>query len=152
MITASLGITDLDSITPAQVDRIRDAHLLLCMYNAWQPGVFALSGWDLVGALPLAREQVSGLIATGDEIVADEYSIADIALMPYVASMSLSRDTDLSHLRHWKNQLLARDAVRTGMAFMDDKVQKQTIAGGMDGFGDEHRSVLFGDRQYNTRR
>lgn len=66
VITASLGITDLASITPDQVDRIRDAHLLLCMYNAWQPGIFALSGWDLVGALPLARDEVSGLIATGD--------------------------------------------------------------------------------------
>ena len=36
------------------------------MYNAWQPGVFALSGWDLVGALPVPREQVAKLIATGD--------------------------------------------------------------------------------------
>jgi GST-like protein len=86
------------------------------------------------------------------EYFADEYSIADIALLPYVASMALSRDTDLSHLRRWKNQLLAREPVRTGMQFMDDKVQKQTIAGGMQGFGDEHRSVLFGERQYKTRR
>ena len=36
------------------------------MYNAWQPGVFALSGWDLVGALPLDRSKVRGLIGTGD--------------------------------------------------------------------------------------
>jgi GSH-dependent disulfide-bond oxidoreductase len=86
------------------------------------------------------------------EFFADEYSIADIALLPYVASMALARDTDLSHLRRWKNQLLAREAVRIGMAFMEDKVQKQTIAGGMQGFGDEHRSVLFGERQYKTRR
>jgi maltose alpha-D-glucosyltransferase/alpha-amylase len=43
-----------------------NAHLLLCMYNAWQPGVFALSGWDLVGALPLDRSKVKGLIGTGD--------------------------------------------------------------------------------------
>ena len=86
------------------------------------------------------------------EYFADEYSIADVALLPYVASMALARDTDLSHLRRWKNQLLAREPVRTGMAFMEDKVQKQTIAGGMQGFGDEHRSVLFGERQYKTRR
>ena len=45
---------------------MRDAHLLLAKYNAWQPGVFALSGWDLVGAVPLARDQVTSLIATGD--------------------------------------------------------------------------------------
>jgi len=66
VITASLGITDLDAITPAQVEQVKAAHLLFCMYNAWQPGVFALSGWDLVGALPLDRDQVSGLISTGD--------------------------------------------------------------------------------------
>ncbi len=31
------------------IDRIRRAHLLLAMFNALQPGVFALSGWDLCG-------------------------------------------------------------------------------------------------------
>ena len=36
------------------------------MYNAWQPGVFALSGWDLVGALPLERKVVAPLIKDGD--------------------------------------------------------------------------------------
>jgi len=66
IITATLGITDLDAISDADVRRIRDAHLLLCMYNAWQPGVFALSGWDLVGALPLDRSEVKALVATGD--------------------------------------------------------------------------------------
>ena len=86
------------------------------------------------------------------EYFADEYSIADIALLPYTVSMALPRDTDLSHLLRWKNQLLAREAVRIGMAFMEDQVQKQTIAGGMQGFDDGHRSVLFGERQYKTRR
>ena len=66
LITASLGLTDLDALTDADVKRIMNAHLLLCMYNAWQPGVFALSGWDLVGALPLERSQVRDLIKTGD--------------------------------------------------------------------------------------
>ena len=66
IIAASLGITDLATITDSDVRRITNAHLLLCMYNAWQPGVFALSGWDLVGALPLERGKVKGLIGTGD--------------------------------------------------------------------------------------
>ncbi|WP_232821749.1 maltose alpha-D-glucosyltransferase [Desertihabitans aurantiacus] len=66
VITASLGITDLDEIGEDDVERIRSAHLLLAMYNAWQPGVFALSGWDLCGTLPLTREQVKSLIRTGD--------------------------------------------------------------------------------------
>ncbi|MEO7589378.1 MAG: maltose alpha-D-glucosyltransferase [Arachnia sp.] len=66
IVTASLGITDLDAISDADVRRITTAHLLMCMYNAWQPGVFALSGWDLVGALPLERDQVRSLISSGD--------------------------------------------------------------------------------------
>lgn len=66
VVAASLGLTDLEAITDADVRRITNAHLLLCMYNAWQPGVFALSGWDLVGALPLDRSKVRHLIATGD--------------------------------------------------------------------------------------
>ncbi len=53
IITAALGIRDLDAITTADIQQIRQVHLLLVMFNAMQPGVFALSGWDLVGALPL---------------------------------------------------------------------------------------------------
>ena len=45
---------------------IQRAHLLLAMYNAMQPGVFALSGWDLVGALTLPAESVKTLLADGD--------------------------------------------------------------------------------------
>jgi trehalose synthase len=36
------------------------------MFNAWQPGVFALSGWDLCGMLTLDRSTVSRLLASGD--------------------------------------------------------------------------------------
>ncbi|TDV72417.1 trehalose synthase [Pseudomonas sp. LP_7_YM] len=66
IITAALGIRDLDSITAADVEKIKHIHLLLVMFNAMQPGVFALSGWDLVGALPLPAEQVAHLMGDGD--------------------------------------------------------------------------------------
>jgi trehalose synthase len=66
IIAASLGITDLDSITAEDAERIKQAHLLLAKFNAWQPGVFALSGWDLCGALPLPRAAVEALIKDGD--------------------------------------------------------------------------------------
>jgi trehalose synthase len=64
VIAATLGITDLDQIE--DVDRIRRAHLLLAMFNALQPGVFALSGWDLCGMLTLPPDQVSELLRGGD--------------------------------------------------------------------------------------
>ncbi|SDL22877.1 maltose alpha-D-glucosyltransferase [Tessaracoccus oleiagri] len=66
IVAASLGIDNLDDITDAVARRIQQAHLLLCKFNAWQPGVFALSGWDLVGALPLPRQEVQALISSGD--------------------------------------------------------------------------------------
>ena len=62
VIAASLGITDLDTIDEADTARIRAAHLLLAMYNALQPGVFALSGWDLCGMLTLPPDEVSDLL------------------------------------------------------------------------------------------
>lgn len=66
IITAALGIRDLDAITEADIKQIQHVHLLLVMFNAMQPGVFALSGWDLVGALTLRAEQVEHLMKDGD--------------------------------------------------------------------------------------
>ncbi|WP_024643395.1 maltose alpha-D-glucosyltransferase [Pseudomonas syringae] len=66
IITAALGIRDLNDITDADIQQIQHIHLLLVMYNAMQPGVFALSGWDMVGALTLPAEQVEHLMQDGD--------------------------------------------------------------------------------------
>ena len=65
-IAAALGLRDLARLTPADVAAITQVHLLLAMYNAFQPGVFALSGWDLAGALPLAPGAVEALTREGD--------------------------------------------------------------------------------------
>ncbi|BBX17705.1 maltose alpha-D-glucosyltransferase [Mycolicibacterium duvalii] len=64
VVCAALGIVDLDQIT--EIDDIRRAHLLLAMFNALQPGVFALSGWDLCGMLTLPVGEVAELVAGGD--------------------------------------------------------------------------------------
>ncbi len=63
---AALGISDLRHLSEAERRDVQRAHLLLALYNAMQPGVFALSGWDLVGALTLPAESVKDLIAEGD--------------------------------------------------------------------------------------
>ncbi|KPB49708.1 MULTISPECIES: maltose alpha-D-glucosyltransferase [Pseudomonas syringae group] len=80
IITAALGIRDLDAITDADIQQIQHIHLLLAMYNAMQPGVFALSGWDLVGALTLPAEQVDHLMQDGDTrwIHRGAYDLADL--------------------------------------------------------------------------
>jgi trehalose synthase len=66
VIAAILGIHDLEQLTEEQKQQIQRIHLLLAVFNAFQPGVFALSGWDLVGALPLSPSIVASLVADGD--------------------------------------------------------------------------------------
>ena len=63
---AALGIKDPYSMTPADIERVKKGHLLMAMFNAMQPGVFAISGWDLVGALPLPTDKIPALVADGD--------------------------------------------------------------------------------------
>jgi trehalose synthase len=65
-IAAILGVENLEDISAEKSEEIKRAHLLLAMFNALQPGVFALSGWDLVGALTLDPGQVADLISEGD--------------------------------------------------------------------------------------
>lgn len=64
IVAATLGIRDLETID--DIDDIRRAHLLLAMFNALQPGVFALSGWDLCGMLTLPPSDVAALLQGGD--------------------------------------------------------------------------------------
>jgi trehalose synthase len=66
IITAALGIKYISKPTGADVEKIKRVHLLLAFYNAFQPGVFALSGWDLVGALTLPAAVVKDRLADGD--------------------------------------------------------------------------------------
>ncbi len=66
VIAATLGIRDLQLITPEERDKITRVHLLLVMFNALQPGVFALSGWDLAGMLTVDAAEIGDLVADGD--------------------------------------------------------------------------------------
>jgi trehalose synthase len=63
---AALGITDPYQMTPHQQRQVRQLHLLAAMFNAMQPGVFAISGWDLVGALSLPLEELGAWMEDRD--------------------------------------------------------------------------------------
>jgi trehalose synthase len=63
---AAIGIHDLEAISDEDIERIRRAHLLLAAYNAFQPGVFAVSGWDLTGMLTVPVAAVEHLMGDGD--------------------------------------------------------------------------------------
>ncbi|MCW5849902.1 MAG: maltose alpha-D-glucosyltransferase [Anaerolineae bacterium] len=97
IITAALGLRDLDSLTDEDKRRVQRVHLLLAMYNAFQPGVFALSGWDLVGALPLPRAQIEPLLADGDTrwINRGAYDLVNVAPDAAASTAGLPKATAL---------------------------------------------------------
>jgi trehalose synthase len=63
---ACCGISDPYHMSAEQKAEVQQLHLLAAFFNAMQPGVFALSGWDLVGALPLPADQVQPWIEDND--------------------------------------------------------------------------------------
>jgi maltose alpha-D-glucosyltransferase/alpha-amylase len=65
-VAAGLGVRDPVHATPEQREQVKRAHLLLAAANALQPGVFSLSAWDLVGALPVPEEAVKDRVKDGD--------------------------------------------------------------------------------------
>ena len=87
----------------------------------------------------------------GREFMVDEYSIVDMALLPY-ATTALNRSVaPRPNLKAWADRVCARPAVQKGLRIMQDEVRKETIAGGMEGFGEQHRDVLFGQAQFKER-
>jgi len=97
IIAASLGFSDITRLDPEQVEQIKQAHLLLAMFNALQPGVFALSGWDLVGMLTLDRAQVRSLLTDGDTrwIHRSAYDLMDYRPGAHESSSKMPRGTSL---------------------------------------------------------
>jgi maltose alpha-D-glucosyltransferase/alpha-amylase len=66
-IAPALGIKDPYHATPDQIALIQKGHVLVAHANAMIPGVFALSAWDMVGALPIPASSVpNNLTAGGD--------------------------------------------------------------------------------------
>lgn len=64
--TAAFGINDPYNMTKEETELVKKGHFLLAFYNAMQPGVMSVSGWDIVGALPLPLSSIKGLVADED--------------------------------------------------------------------------------------
>ena len=79
----------------------------------------------------------------------DSYSIADMAIIPWVEGAMDNPDLPpRPYLKGWVDRLKARPAVQRGLDALRDKVRPEIVEGGMKGFGDEHRSQLFGPAQH----
>lgn len=80
-------------------------------------------------------------------IAGDDYTIADIALFPWVRMeqrLGQSFDT-LPNIRRWYDTISARPAVQKGLRVLADRV----AAPGP--LSEDARSILFGDQQYQVR-
>lgn len=66
LVATRLGITDIYNLTLEQQQQIQHGHLLLVLFNAMQPGIFEISGWDLVGALPISLDKLEHLLGDND--------------------------------------------------------------------------------------
>ena len=66
LAAAALGIKDPYHMTSQQKEMVKKGHLALTYYVTMQPGVFSISGWDLIGALPVAQDKLQRFLTDGD--------------------------------------------------------------------------------------
>ena len=78
------------------------------------------------------------------EYLADEYSVADIAVFPWLRSHERQGQdlNDFPHVKRWFEAIDARPAVQRGLQVLSDKRRKKP------GFDDKEREILFGKTQY----
>ncbi|MCF7888581.1 MAG: hypothetical protein K9L78_00530, partial [Victivallales bacterium] len=65
-LAAGLEVKDIYNLTEREKQKIQELHTLIIFYNAMQPGLFGISGWDMVGALPIPEGGIEELLEDGD--------------------------------------------------------------------------------------
>ncbi len=81
------------------------------------------------------------------DYVAGDYSIADMAIFPWMRIWK-NQGQDIEefpHLAKWLDRLHERPAVRRGLDVMKEERTKKRE------FTDEQRSIMFGDKQFSAR-
>lgn len=93
---------------------------------------------------------MDGHLAGHDWFAGDTYTIADMAVLPWVeGAVDNPGMPPRPHLKKWVDKMKARPAVAKGLDMLRENVRPEIVEGGMKGFGDEHRSQLFGDAQHS---
>ena len=89
---------------------------------------------------------IDGRLGESEWLGGETYSVADMATIPYVRRTLDEAPGKYPNADRWKNALLDRPAVAEGLKV--GEARQETIEGGLNGFSDEHRSILWGDRQH----
>ena len=77
------------------------------------------------------------------EFIAGEYSIADMAIFPWVHALAETVGLDETpYLKAWVERLRARPAVQRGLAVLEDRRRP------VSEMSEETRSILFGKQQF----
>lgn len=90
-------------------------------------------------------------LAARTYFVEETYTIADMCVLPWVVGRLDAVPEERPNLQAWARRLRERPAVERGLTAFDAKVRPEIIQGGLEGFDDTHRSVLFGEEQYRER-
>lgn len=92
---------------------------------------------------------LDGRLAEAEWLAGNEYTIADMATLPYLRRQLIEKPSRFPQVERWASAMMARPAVSEGLAM--GMARAETIEGGLSGFTDEHRSILWGDRQHGPR-
>lgn len=93
---------------------------------------------------------LDGRLAQAEWLAGDEYTIADMATLPYLRRKLIEEAGRFPAIERWAAAMQERPAVRTGLAVA--VARAETVEGGLVGFTDEHRSILWGERQHAAHR
>lgn len=79
----------------------------------------------------------------------EEYTIADMAVLPFVRRQLVEKAGSYPNIERWAAAMITRPAVERGLAV--GVARKEVIEGGLQGFTDAHREILWGNRQHAPR-
>jgi len=92
---------------------------------------------------------LNGRLGQAEWLAGEDYSIADMATLPFLRRQLTEKSGRYVHIERWSAAMMARPAVKKGMKV--GVARAETIEGGLSGFTDEHRSILWGERQHSAR-
>jgi GST-like protein len=92
---------------------------------------------------------LDGRLAEVEWVAGDQYTIVDMATLPYLRRKLIEEEGRFPAIERWAAAMQERPAVRVGLAVGVARIE--TVEGGLTGFTDEHRSILWGERQHAAR-